>query len=114
MVEPVARLLTGRGHRVVRARDAGLADEEDWVVVEYALIDDLVIVTFDPDFRRSIVRRGARCLHVRTPERTARQRLADHYYGVVKHFNERARLVTLPADGEPRRDDRPLGGTGTA
>ena len=106
MVEPVAWLLEGRGHRVIRAREAGLADELDPVVVDYALVDDLVIVTFDPDFRKAIRRRGeGRCLHIHTPERTARARLAAHYREVVRHFSERARLVTLPSLGPPRRDD---------
>ena len=51
MVEPVAALLNGRGHPVRRAREVGLAAEEDIVIIEYALETDLVIVTFDPDFR---------------------------------------------------------------
>lgn len=101
MVEPVARLLQGRGHVVVRARDAELADAEDGVVADYALIDDLIIVTFDPDFRRAIRRRGGRCLHVRPPERTARARVAENYDEIVRLFHERARLVTLPTDGPP-------------
>lgn len=105
MVDPVALLLIGRGHVVTRAREAGLATEDDAVVVDYALVDDLVIVTFDSDFRRSIRRRGARCLHIRPPERTARPRLAEHYPEVVRLFNERGRLVTLPRYGEPTRDE---------
>lgn len=106
MVEPVALLLNGRGHVVIKARDAGLAAEDDTVVIDYALVDDLVIVTFDPDFRSAIRRRGeGRCLHIVGQERTARARLAEHYDEVVQHFNQRARLVTLPADGPPRRDD---------
>jgi len=104
MVEPVALLLNGRGHVVVRARDAGLADVEDGVIVDYALIDDLVIVTFDVDFRRAIRRRNARCLHVCAPERTARGRLAEHYDEVIRLFGARARLVTLPRNGPPTRD----------
>jgi predicted nuclease of predicted toxin-antitoxin system len=99
MVEPVALLLIGRGHRVIRARDAGLAAEEDVVLIDYALVDDLVIVTFDPDFRRAIRRRGGRCLHVRDPERTARARLAKYYREVIRLFEGRARLVTLPSEG---------------
>jgi predicted nuclease of predicted toxin-antitoxin system len=101
MVEPVAAYLNGRGHPVRRARDVGLADEEDVVLVEYALVADLVIVTFDPDFRSSLLRKGARCLHIRPPERTARRRLATHYDGVMELFWEGAFLVTLPGDGPP-------------
>jgi predicted nuclease of predicted toxin-antitoxin system len=61
MVEPVARLLMGRGHPVTRARDVGLQDDDDLVMVDFALErGDLVIGTFDNDFRRSVVRRGCR------------------------------------------------------
>jgi hypothetical protein len=105
MVEPVALLLVGRGHVVIRARDAGLAGAADNVLVEYALIENLVVVSFDPDIRRSIRRCGARCLHIHPPERTARARLADHYRDVVQHFANRAHLVTLPRNGPPTRDD---------
>jgi hypothetical protein len=105
MVEPVALLLNGRGHVVVRARDAGLDRDADNVVVEYALIENLVVFSFDPDIRRVIRRCGARCLHIHPPERTARERLAEHYRGVVRHFNARAHLVTLPRSGPPTRDD---------
>jgi predicted nuclease of predicted toxin-antitoxin system len=102
MVEPVVDLLVGRGHRVIRARDAGIAGEIDIVVADYALIDDLVIVTFDPDMRRVIRRRGeGRCLYVRPPELTARARLAEHYNAVIDLFVRRARLVTLPPAGTP-------------
>jgi hypothetical protein len=73
MVEPVSRLLIGRGHVVIRARDAGLATEEDMILVEYSLVDGLVIVTFDPDLHRAVRRRGeGRCLRILAPERTAR------------------------------------------
>jgi predicted nuclease of predicted toxin-antitoxin system len=104
MVEPVALLLEGRGHRVTRARDAGLASEDDPIVIDYALVDDLVVVTFDPDFRAAIRRRGeGRCLHIHAPERTARERVAEHYHEIVRLFEEeRARIVTLPANGPPR------------
>jgi predicted nuclease of predicted toxin-antitoxin system len=105
MVEPVALLLVGRGHVVIRARDAGLADAADNVLVEYALIENLVVVTFDPDIRRAIRRCGARCLHIHPPELTARARLAGHYREVIQHFAERGHLVTLPRKGPPRRDD---------
>jgi hypothetical protein len=105
MVEPVALLLAGRGHVVVRARDAGLAREADSVVVEYALISQLVVVSFDPDIRRVVRGCGARCLHIHPPERTARERLARYYREVIEHFDHRAHLVTLPKGGPPRRDD---------
>jgi predicted nuclease of predicted toxin-antitoxin system len=101
MVEPVADLLNGRGHPTRCVRDLGLANESDAVVADYALIDDLVIVTFDLDFRSSVRRKGARCLHIRPPERTARRRLAEWYREVIDLFSEGARLVTLPTDGPP-------------
>jgi hypothetical protein len=102
MVEPVVRLLIGRGHRVIRARQAGLASEADSVVGSYALVGDLVIVTFDPHFRASARRGGARCLHIQPPERTARNRLAEYHADVVRLFLEaRERLVTLPIAGPP-------------
>jgi predicted nuclease of predicted toxin-antitoxin system len=101
MVEPVAQLLNGHGHPVRRARDVGLAAEEDIVIIEYALEAELVIVTFDPDFRRGTLRKGARCLHIRPPERTARRRLARHYRAVVDLFWQGVLLVTLPAEGPP-------------
>jgi predicted nuclease of predicted toxin-antitoxin system len=103
MVEPVADLLIGRGHPVRRVRDVGLDNESDAVIADYALIDDLVIVTFDPDFRSSVRRKGARCLHVSPPERTARERLAARYREVVTLLWQGARLVTLPAEGAPRQ-----------
>jgi predicted nuclease of predicted toxin-antitoxin system len=101
MVEPVADLLNGHGHPIRRARDVGLADETDAVIADYALFADLVIVTFDRHFRSSARRKGARCLHILSPERTARERLAHHYREVVALFYARERLVTLPADGIP-------------
>ena len=68
MVEPVALLLVGRGHVVIRARDAGLATVADNVLVEYALIKEVCSRRqLDPDIRRSIRRCGARCLHVHPP-----------------------------------------------
>jgi predicted nuclease of predicted toxin-antitoxin system len=102
MVEPVAALLNGHGHPVRRARDVGLADETDIVIIEYAHSTDLVIVTFDQDFRSSLRRKGARCLHIRPPERTARRRLADRYREVVDLFWAGELLVTLPADAPAR------------
>jgi predicted nuclease of predicted toxin-antitoxin system len=103
MVDPVADLLMGRGHPVVRARDAGLADAEDWVIAEYAQANasDMVVVTFDIDFRNSLRRRDCRCLHIRGRERTARARLADYYREVVLLIGAGQRLVTLPSEGPP-------------
>jgi predicted nuclease of predicted toxin-antitoxin system len=103
MVEPVAALLNGRGHPVRRAREVGLDKDEDIVIIEYALASDLVIVTFDPDFRSSARRQGARCLHVRPPERTARPRLVTYYRAVVDLFWDGALLVTVPTEGPPER-----------
>jgi predicted nuclease of predicted toxin-antitoxin system len=101
MVEPVAALLMGRGHPVRKAREVGLADESDAVIAEYALAADLVIVTFDPDFRSSLRRQGARCLYIRPPELTARARLTHHYRDVVRLLWSGAVLVTLPPHGPP-------------
>ena len=93
----------GRGHPVIRARDAGLADAEDGVIADYALGADveLVVVTFDIDFRNTLRRRGCRCLHIRPPERTARDRLAARYEEVIELLAQGERLVTLPNDGVP-------------
>ena len=100
MVEPVVTLLNGRGHRIIRARDAGIAAEDDQTLVEYALAADLVIVTFDNDLRDKVVRGECRCLHMRPPERTARQRLADVHEQVVALFVlQRASLVVIERDG---------------
>jgi predicted nuclease of predicted toxin-antitoxin system len=102
MVEPVAALLNGRGHPIRRARDVGLADEVDIVIIDYALEADLIIVTFDRHFRSAARRQGARCLHIRPPERTARRRLREHYETVITLFWEGEPLVTLPREGMPR------------
>jgi predicted nuclease of predicted toxin-antitoxin system len=105
MVEPVALDFNGRGHPIRRARDVGLAADDDIVIIDYALASgNLVIVTFDPDFRSAARRQAARCLHIRDPERTARRRVGEHYERIVAHFWEGATLVTLPRTGEPRRD----------
>ncbi|MDQ6879699.1 MAG: hypothetical protein M3082_18760 [Candidatus Dormibacteraeota bacterium] len=101
MVEPVALLLNGRGYRTIRARDAGLATESDEILVEYAWANDLVVVTFDPDLRSSVRRRGCRCLYVRTPEITALDRLREHFRAVIDLLQEGRPLVTLPLDGPP-------------
>jgi predicted nuclease of predicted toxin-antitoxin system len=41
---------------VRRARDVGIQSEDDAVIVEYALANDLVIVTHDFDLRDSSLR----------------------------------------------------------
>lgn len=99
MVADVAAYLNGRGHRNVGARAAGLAGAEDSDVVEYCLTNNLVVVTFDLDFRDSVLRAGCRCLCIRTPELTARERLTAQYNEVVQLLASGARLVTLPAKG---------------
>ncbi len=102
MVEPVTALLMGRGHPIVRARDAGLATETDQVLIDYALARRLVVVTFDRDFRSAVLRSGCRCLHILPPERSARQRLTAHYRETIRLLSGTARLVSLPADGPPQ------------
>jgi hypothetical protein len=99
MVEPVAELLMGRGHPVRRVRDVGLAAADDSDVSAYALANDLVVVTFDRDFRNSLTRRGCRCLHIEGPERTARARIGEHHRSVVDLFYDGKREVLLPSDG---------------
>jgi hypothetical protein len=99
MVEPVVLLLNGRGHPIVRAREAGIEAEDDQTLVEYALARGLVIVTFDRDLCNKVIRGNCRCLHVRTPEKTARQRLADGYSQIVALFDQGCALVTLVSDG---------------
>jgi len=109
MVDPVADYLQGNGHPVRRGRSVGLADEEDSVVADYAIVEDLVIVTFDTDFRSAARRKGARCLHIRPPERTARERLREHYREIVDLIWDGADLVTLPPDGPPTAPERDSG-----
>lgn len=82
MAEPVVKLINGRGHRILRARDVGLEAENDQTLAEYALTNDLIIVTFDRDLRDSAIRSGCACLHVRAPERTARRRIAAAYQAI--------------------------------
>jgi len=101
MVEPVAALLQGRGHPVVRARDAGLATASDADLVAYALRQSLVLVTFDRDLGRAAVRQGCPVLRVQGPERTARARVGQHYAAVVARLWAGARLVLIPRDGPP-------------
>jgi predicted nuclease of predicted toxin-antitoxin system len=102
MVEPVATLLVGRGHRVTRVRDAGLANDADPVIAEYAIAKGLVVVTFDADFRNGAMRRGARCLYIRPPERSSVERLKTHYEAVMALLLAGSQLVTLPRKGEPK------------
>jgi hypothetical protein len=100
MVEPVVLLLNGRGHRIIRARDAGIEAEDDQTLVEYALSKSLIVITFDKHLRDKLRRGGCRCLHVRPPERTARNRMAGAYEEMVKLFGEEnCQLVTLAGDG---------------
>jgi len=100
MVEPVVLLLNGRGHRVVRARDAGIEAEDDQTLVEYALANQLTVVTFDRDLRDKSLRGGCKCLHIRPPERTARDRVAAAYAAIVDCFGGQNRpLTTVRPDG---------------
>jgi predicted nuclease of predicted toxin-antitoxin system len=99
MVEPVAAFLNGRGHRVVRARQVGLAGDDDAVIAEYARANDLVVVTFDYDLRSSVLRRGCRCLHVLPRESTARRRVTSAYPAVVELLARGCHLVTVDKEG---------------
>ena len=95
MVEPVVLLLNGRGHRVVRAREAGIEAEDDQTLVEYALANRLAVVTFDKDLRDKSLRGGCKCLHIRPPERTARDRIATAYTEIVDCFGQQNRPLTI-------------------
>ncbi len=114
MVEPVVNLLNGRGYRVRRTREAGLADEDDQVLVEYCLNWDLVLITFDSDLRDKAVRGQCRVVHIRTPERTARERVAAAFDEVIGQLSRGSRLVTVRRDGSVDRalPSRPLAGQG--
>jgi len=101
MVEPVAALLQGRGHRAVRVRDAGLAQASDADVVAYSLNQGLVLVTFDRDLGRAAVRQGCQVLLFHPPERTARTRLGEHYAALIAELWSGAELVTVPRAGPP-------------
>jgi len=101
MVEGVALYLQGKGHPIARARDAGLAKADDSDSAAYALARDLVVVTFDYDFRRLAFELGCSVLHVRAPENTARRRIAlelGNILALLEHA--RPQLVTvLPKEG---------------
>jgi hypothetical protein len=71
------------------------------VVADYAAFNNLVVVTFDPHFRRLAHSKEVRCLHIRTRERNARDRLREHYDETVALFYDGKRLVTLPRNGPP-------------
>ncbi len=97
----MANYLRGRGHRVVRAAAALLSAESDAVIVDYALANDLVIVTFDADLRSGSVRKGCRVLWIDGPEWTARDRVATHYGDIIGLLNQSGHLVSLPDGGPP-------------
>lgn len=99
MVEPVVSLINGRGYRIRRAREVALADEDDQALVEYCLNWDLVLITFDGDLRDKAVRGRCRVLHIRTPERSARDRVAAALDQVIDHLARGSRLVTVRRDG---------------
>lgn len=100
MVESVVDLLIGRGHPVRRVRHVGLSDASDAVIAEYALAQNLVIVTFDRDLRDTSIRQGARCLHIHQRETTARRRLAAAYDAVIQCLWQGYQLVSLTSQGE--------------
>ena len=82
----------------------GLANASDEDLVEYALQGGLVMVTFDADMRDRVLRQDAQCLFIRGPERTARERVRDHYEQVIALLGEWHPLVTIPGKGLPRAD----------
>jgi hypothetical protein len=60
-----------------------------------------VIVTFDNDLRDKVLRGRCRCLHLRPPERTARQRVAAAYDEISSLFvDQEAALVVLSREGD--------------
>jgi predicted nuclease of predicted toxin-antitoxin system len=99
MVHPVARYLRGRGHRVVLAAESGLATEEDDPVIQYALANKLVVVTFDRDFRTNSLRAGCPCLWIQAPEVTARERLKAGYNAVIALLEANQPLVRIQPAG---------------
>lgn len=99
MVDPVVDYLNGRGHRILRARDVGLARASDADLVEYALANTLVLVTFDGHLRDSSLRAGCPCVHFRPREITARKRISDCYDETTRLLRAGVRLVTIDSKG---------------
>ena len=99
MVETVVLLINGRGFRIRRARDVGLADEDDQTLVEFCLQAELILITFDADLRDKALRGECRVLHIKTPERSARDRLGAVVDEVIGHFAGGSRLVTIRRNG---------------
>jgi predicted nuclease of predicted toxin-antitoxin system len=89
----------GRGHPVRTVREVGLQEAEDAEVAEYALAQALIVVTFDSDFRSSVLRHGARCLHIHPREATARERLKNAYDDALKALQMGCHLVSVDAKG---------------
>lgn len=81
------------------AREVGLQQAEDSEVAEYAFAQELVVLTFDPHFRSSVLRRGAHCLHIHPREATARERLKNAYADVLNHLQAGCHLVTIDPKG---------------
>lgn len=75
--------------------------ESDAVIVDYALANDLVIVTFDADLRSGSVRKGCRVLWIEGPEWTARERVATRYGDIIGLLSQAGHLVSLPDGGPP-------------
>lgn len=93
-------LLQGKGHRLVRAKEAGLDKAVDSELAEYALAKRLMVVTFDADFKRLAFDRGCRVLYVRHPESTLRERIAAHHVEIsALLMGRRSRLVTVLQQG---------------
>jgi predicted nuclease of predicted toxin-antitoxin system len=100
----VVRYLRGRGHRVILAQAVGLASEDDDPVIQYALANDLVAITFDADFRQNVLRAGCRCVWIRYPESTARQRVKNGYVAVIALLDARQPLVRIQPSGIVQAD----------
>lgn len=100
----------------MRAKAALLADEVDAVIVDYALAQELVIVTFDRDMRSKTVRRHCRVLWIDGPEWTSRDRVKGQYAEAIEFLVAGERLVTVPREGQAfagapqRMQRRPQGG----
>jgi predicted nuclease of predicted toxin-antitoxin system len=97
----VGCLLVGRGHRVHEIRGTDLQIAGDPELARYAADWNLVIVTFDSDFRHASQPHGCRCLLIKPFELTARERFAQHYREVISLFATGSRFVVLPARGRP-------------